>query len=1053
MADAAWAELCSGESAAKQAAVTKLLRKQEKAKVVEKKRNAVLKKKKKAKDAAPAPEVEVPAPEPETPQPPPETAVALLRRLARAIQQLGDERSETRKQGLETIARVVDAPLPEATLEELLHALARPLLLRFEDPVEKHRERAIRLLNGLCGRVRDLTPHMPYVFPMLHGRGSPAVGLDVEAGIFVFDLEDHAAFKRGKAQARPDLACAFERERTLRTREPSEELRLLLCELLITCTAGRAASVVNAYLHEAMLLLAGFCRDTFGELALKAMEGVTTICATEDLQDPLVPYAAALARVSMPNLRHRHAKVRRGAVDAVRRAVAVKHVAKWRAAGSDAIADLVGFREDNVIPTASFYGREVRYNYVAELTRDNNVAVRQALVDCFAEWFTQTLDRRDSQPRLLAYMLNFAIDRDERVRKSALDGLAAAGREMMEESQSRENNIEKIQYGVDGDPRCNHEPAGLPWPLDKRPSLGARTIVRAFTHRVIQPTMDELCSWNEEARTQSAVLLQSMFVYCEEHLTEKLSKIVLALCKALSKCRCEDFGEAHRVRILECGRVLGRYVVPESFVTFLAPRVVGDLEVIPGGVDARSRGDVVDVLEAMLRGCKPAAALPQVCALVDVLTHGSLVETRDPGLRASAARAVATLLELCNGRGTAAIEAAFVATGRVESLDRATGALCFALLAWRGGGENVDDALAALAVLDRSPNAALRHAPKLVAGAALDDAEAVDALALFEALTLAAGADRPALLAVLDIATDAACRDVERAVLKQLGVDDDDFGDAPAAAGDAAGPPAAPVAAAVATRVGVALEALAARDADDRSAERKLAGRLFADVALAPAAAWEHASAERVVLLEALLARDAWLDRNALRARSDAVVAALLEPCASFKSTDRAKKENALSCLASVAAVVRACVVDAGDEGKRRRLVPFSKRAGPLFPDGSPVAKAAAAAFDTADRLLNRDDERTKRAALDVLWEVLYCLDAKLALEKFLDALLPHLPENYPEDYRDDAETQVDALLRAAAVLDVDAFLKAVQDASAAQRTNVLCSLEDHVGMISMMHR
>ncbi|KAH8098771.1 hypothetical protein JL720_1737 [Aureococcus anophagefferens] len=988
MADAAWAELCSGESAAKQAAVTKLLRKQEKAKVVEKKRNAVLKKKKKEKKA-PAPEVEVPAPEPEPPKPPPppETAVALLRRLARAIQQLGDERSETRKQGLETIARVVDAPLPEATLEELLHALARPLLLRFEDPVEKHRERAIRVLNGLCGpRAGPDAPHAlrlphaprPRVARRRAGRGGGHLRLRSRGSRGV-------QTRQGPGAAGPRV-CAFERERTLRTREPSEELRLLLCELLITCTAGRAASVVNAYLHEAMLLLAGFCRDTFGELALKAMEGVKTICATEDLQDPLVPYAAALARVSMPNLRHRHARVRRGAVDAVRRAVAVKHVAKWRAAGSDAIADLVGFREDNVIPTASFYGREVRYNYVAELTRDNNVAVRQALVDCFAEWFTQTLDRRDSQPRLLAYMLNFAIDRDERVRKSALDGLAAAGREMMEESQSRENNIEKIQYGVDGDPRCNHEPAGLPWPLEKRPSLGARTIVRAFTHRVIQPTMDELCSWNEEARTQSAVLLQSMFVYCEEHLTEKLSKIVLALCKALSRCRCEDFGEAHRQRILECGRVLGRYVVPESFVTFLAPRVVGDLEVIPGGVDARSRGDVVDVLEAMLRGCKPAAALPQVCALVDVLTHGSLVETREPGLRASAARAVATLLELCNGRGTAAIEAAFVATGRVESLDRATGALCFALLAWRGGGEHVDDALAALAVLDRSANAALRHAPKLFAGAALDDAEAVDALALFEALTLAAGADRPALLAVLDIATDAACRDVERAVLKQLGVDDDDFGDAPAAAGDAAGPPAAPVAAAIATR------------------------------------------------------RRRWRRRA--------------RPCASFKSTDRAKKENALSCLASVAAVVRACVVDAGDEGKRRRLVPFSKRAGPLFPEGSPVAKAAAAAFDTADRLLNRDDERTKRAALDVLWEVLYCLDAKLALlEKFLDALLPHLPEDYPEDYRDDAETQVDALLRAAAVLDVDAFLKAVQDASAAQRTNVLCSLEDHVGMISMMHR
>ena len=99
---------------------------QEKAKVVEKKRNAVLKKKKKEKKA-PAPEVEVPAPEPEAPKPPPppETAVALLRRLARAIQQLGDERSETRKQGLETIARVVDAPLPEATRMQLQRELAR----------------------------------------------------------------------------------------------------------------------------------------------------------------------------------------------------------------------------------------------------------------------------------------------------------------------------------------------------------------------------------------------------------------------------------------------------------------------------------------------------------------------------------------------------------------------------------------------------------------------------------------------------------------------------------------------------------------------------------------------------------------------------------------------------------------------------------------------------------------------------------------------------------------------------------------------------------------
>ena len=68
-----------------------------------------------------------------------------------------------------------------------------------------------------------------------------------------------------------------------------------------------------------LLLLAGFSRDTFGELSKRAAEGIAAVCAEETLQEALVPYAAALARVSMPNLRHRHARVRKAAVDAVRR--------------------------------------------------------------------------------------------------------------------------------------------------------------------------------------------------------------------------------------------------------------------------------------------------------------------------------------------------------------------------------------------------------------------------------------------------------------------------------------------------------------------------------------------------------------------------------------------------------------------------------------------------------------------------------------------------------------------------------------------------------------
>ena len=112
-------------------------------------------------------------------------------------------------------------------------------------------------------------------------------------------------------------------------------------------------------------------------------------------------------------------------MDAIRRSVAVRNVGKWRGAGSDAIKDLVGFREDNVIPTHAFYGPETRYNYVAELTRDANASVRLATMQMFAEWFVGIADRRDHQP--VYFSVNFHIDQDEAC-QSAPPRRRAAGR-------------------------------------------------------------------------------------------------------------------------------------------------------------------------------------------------------------------------------------------------------------------------------------------------------------------------------------------------------------------------------------------------------------------------------------------------------------------------------------------------------------------------------------------------------------------------------------------------------------------------------------------------
>lgn len=64
----------------------------------------------------------------------------------------------------------------------------------------------------------------------------------------------------------------------------------------------------------------------------------------------------------------RHAKVRISAIKALRVTVMVPDRAKVKGAGTSAIVDLVGFREDNVLPVAAFYGRgDTTINYLAEV--------------------------------------------------------------------------------------------------------------------------------------------------------------------------------------------------------------------------------------------------------------------------------------------------------------------------------------------------------------------------------------------------------------------------------------------------------------------------------------------------------------------------------------------------------------------------------------------------------------------------------------------------------------------------------------------------------------
>ena len=108
-----------------------------------------------------------------------------------------------------------------------------------------------------------------------------------------------------------------------------------------------------------------------------------------------------------------------------------------------------------------------------------------------------------------------------------------------------------------------------------------------------------------------------------------------------------------------------------------------------------------------------------------------------------------------------------------------------------------------------------------------------------------------------------------------------------------------------------------------------------------------------------------------------------------------------------------------------------------------------------------------RRAASELAFEVLYAMrpapdpadelgledeaqkDDRVTVPEFVEVLTAHIPDNYPPDYVDDANAQLDGALRACATLDPELFLKCVRDQSKVRRTNVLCGLEDHGEMIA----
>ena len=100
--------------------------------------------------------------------------------------------------------------------QELLQHVQKPLLKRFQDPVEKCRQIAIEILKQFFSNCDDLTISFPYVFPVL---------VDWLNAINIEGYE-HIEDEMKKPTPSQHLLVM------VKPPEPSEELWLLIAEML-----------------------------------------------------------------------------------------------------------------------------------------------------------------------------------------------------------------------------------------------------------------------------------------------------------------------------------------------------------------------------------------------------------------------------------------------------------------------------------------------------------------------------------------------------------------------------------------------------------------------------------------------------------------------------------------------------------------------------------------------------------------------------------------------------------------------------------------------------
>ncbi|KAL3672313.1 hypothetical protein V7S43_003003 [Phytophthora oleae] len=553
--------------------------------------------------------------------------------LPKVLNRLASEQRSVRKKAANALETqylrddAMEQTASKPTAIDVFAEMAKPLFKRFNDPVEKVREVCIRITAKYIAEEEDLLHYLPYLIPAITNRINSQYGYDEENHVFSRDQFLHDAFKRGRVYVAENQVARVKPD------EPSEEIRLLLLGLLDAVLENafqrRASSILHAYIFDILLVLISGVHDDFHGVNIASCRILAAM--SNHMVSVMKHFSVATVRTLMSLLLHRLARVRVAVVETIRALVTCPNAEKCKGSGTEAIVDLIGHRDENVIPVASFYTTEVRLNYFAKLDQDRNPMVRRAFFAMISDWMTNLPDRYDYESRLLPYLLSAVSDEDPTISEDALKTLEILGERY--EREHGEEVMEIKQYGVDGkNPTYNYR-APLPAPfIAGRPSLGTRLFVRGRARRFLNPILRELANWQDSTRAHAVRLLKCVLVYCEETITVDVHLLVNTLLRA--------WGGDHDLlpELQQCADLAGRFAAPRTYLPLLLSRIRCDSDIVvplaaTSGKNASQTAVALEVLSYLLQGSLDKMVLPHVPEILETVSLPSILDLESKAVK------------------------------------------------------------------------------------------------------------------------------------------------------------------------------------------------------------------------------------------------------------------------------------------------------------------------------------------------------------------------------------------------------------------------------------